>query len=384
MNPKGDFKICSKTVMDTSTSLIEFDTEGISNFYYEFQNLAAHTIFREKSILEDQLNASILKMKSNPSKDGYHCLLGLSGGVDSTYLAYLCHKFGLNPLCVHFDNGWNTELAVQNIYAVINKYGYDLQTFIVDWIEFSDLQKSFFKASVMDLEVPTDQFIFGTLNKVAKEFGIKFILSGNNVATESILPKDWRYDKFDSINLKTIHNKFGEVSIKSVPFLGKFELHVFKKILKIEQINLLDLLNYKKQNAIEIITSEIGWRNYGGKHHESIFTRWFQGYYLPIKFNIDKRKAHLSNLILNGEITRDSALAELENPPYDLNLQKSDFEYVAKKWEIPINEFTAIFNSKPISHLDYDNDKTRFHSRIFWLKKKVLTFPLTIYYNVFK
>jgi len=351
-------RICSVTVMDTTTNLIRFDGSGVSNFVHEFNKVAASTIFRKEEDRKKDLALVISKLKAAPSKEGYHCVLGLSGGVDSTYLALFCKTHGIKPLCVHFDNGWNTEIAVQNIHSIVDKLGFDLKTFVMDWEEFRDIQLAFFKASVMDLEVPTDQFIFGALNKIAQESGIKYILSGNNIATEFVIPYDWKYDKFDLVNLKAIHRLFGKLPLRKMPALGKNRIYYYKTAAKIETISLLDLVGYKKKEAIALITQELDWKNYGDKHQESVFTRWFQGYYLPVKFNIDKRKAHLSNLILNGEMTREEALEALEKPPYDVAVQQEDCIYVSKKWGLTADEFLHFMQLPVKAHTAYPNDKT--------------------------
>jgi N-acetyl sugar amidotransferase len=369
-------RMCSVTVMDTSTKLIQFDDEGVSNFVHDFNRVANQTIFRTEDERGKELNLLVAKLKGNASAEGYNCVLGLSGGVDSTFLAWFCKKHNINPLCVHFDNGWNTETAVQNIHSVIDKLKFDLKTFVMDWPEFRDIQLSFFKASVMDLEVPTDQFIFGALNKIAADSGIKYILSGNNIATEFVIPYDWKYDKFDLVNLKAIHNQFGKVKLKKMPALGKNKIHYFKTVAKIETIPLLDLVGYRKKDAIELITKELNWKSYGDKHQESIFTRWFQGYYLPVKFNIDKRKAHLSNLILNGELTRPEALELINRPAYDPILQQEDCTYVAKKWGLTEDEFKQYLHTPGKAHTAYPNDKTYWQYMKQRMYKKLPAFIL--------
>jgi N-acetyl sugar amidotransferase len=372
---ENTYKMCALSVMDTTTSLIRFDKSGVSNFVHDFNIAAKKTIFRNKSELDAELSSTVSKLKAFTSPEGYNCVLGLSGGVDSTYLAWFCKLNGIVPLCVHFDNGWNTEIAVKNIYSIVEKLGYDLKTFVIDWEEFSDIQLAYFKASVMDLEVPTDQFIFGALNKIAYENGIKYILSGNNIATEFVIPYDWKYDKFDLVNLKAIHKLFGKGKLRKLPALGKNQMY-FYKLAGIETVQVLDLVNYKKLEAIDVITRELGWKNYGDKHQESVFTRWFQGYYLPVKFGIDKRKAHLSNMILNGEMTREQALAKLAEPTYDPILQAEDNVYVAKKWGLTPEEFQYYFSQPTKAHSEYPNDKTFLNYQKQKFYKKLMRAPL--------
>ena len=317
---------CSNCVMDETTRQISFDERGVCNYCNSFRRIAKQTIFRPAEEKREELERAVAKIKKIGAKRKYDCILGLSGGVDSTYLAYLAHTLGLRPLCVHFDNGWNSEIAVKNIHNIVETLNYDLHTFVMDWEEFKDIQVAYFKASVLDLEVPTDQFIFAALYETAHKHGIRTIISGNNLATEFVLPFDWRYNKFDLANLKQIHKKYGTGKLKKLPKLGQLQRHWYEVALQIKDVKLLNLVEYKKLEIKKTITEKLGWQDYGGKHYESVFTRWYQGVYLPKKFSIDKRKAHLSNLILNGEITREQAQEELKKPTYDPLLQQEDDE----------------------------------------------------------
>ncbi|WP_424963346.1 N-acetyl sugar amidotransferase [Ekhidna sp.] len=359
--------------MDTTTSQITFDEKGVCNYCRSFNEIAEKTIHRAEEIKSEELARAVEAVKKIGRNQEYDCILGLSGGVDSTYLAYLTSELGLRPLCVHFDNGWNSEIAVQNIHNIVNKLGFDLHTFVMDWDEFKDIQLSYFKASVLDLEVPTDQFIFAALYKIAKENGIRTILSGNNLATEFVLPFDWRYDKFDITNLKSIHAKYAKGRLRKLPKLGPIQRHWYEVALQIKDVKLLNLIAYKKLEVKKIISDKLGWKDYGGKHYESIFTRWYQGVYLPTKFSIDKRKAHLSNMILNGEITKDEALEELKNPTYDPSLQLEDNEYVAKKWGFSEAEFTKYMDLPPRDHRDFKTDKN-FGYQIRFILFRLLTY----------
>jgi N-acetyl sugar amidotransferase len=305
---------------------------------------------------EKILQAIVERLRSYGRGRKYDCVLGLSGGVDSSYMAYLAKKLGLRPLLVHFDNGWNSELAVANIQSIIQNLDLQLHTFVMDWNEFRDLQRAYFKASVLDLEVPTDHMIFGALYQVARKHDIRYILSGNNHQTEWLLPTAWWYRKFDLVNIKGIHSQFGELPMKHLPALGIWQTAWYRMRYLMQDIKLLDLVDYNKAKAKSILMSEVGWRDYGGKHYESVFTRFYQGYILPRKFNIDKRKAHLSNLILSGQMTREQALVELHRPTYDPQLQEEDKVYVAKKLGFSEREFEDLLSLPNRRHEEFGTD----------------------------
>ena len=353
-NPPRVRRICTKTVMDTTDPDISFDAQGISNWWYDYHALVASRQDEERRA--KLLEASLLKIKESGSGRPFDCVLGLSGGVDSSYVAYLAKKWSLRPLVVHFDNGWNDELAVRNIEAIVRKLGFPLSTFVMNWPEFRDLQRAYFKASVLDLEVPTDHMIFGALYTIAHEHGIKFILSGNNFATEWLLPRAWHYSKGDLENIRGIHRAYGKLPIKHLPKLGVWQRLYYQRVKLIRELQVLELIQYKKMEAKQFLMDEFGWKDYGGKHYESLFTRFYQGYILPVKYGIDKRKAHLSNLICNGEITRDQALAELSKPTYDLNRQAADKRFVAKKLGWSEVEFDEILALPGRQHEEFGSD----------------------------
>jgi N-acetyl sugar amidotransferase len=352
----GDsYHICSRTVMDTSDPEIRFDREGVSHYCPEFEKLMEAK--PQGSELDTAREQTLDRIRRAGRSKAFDCILGLSGGVDSSYMAYLAKQWGLRPLVVHFDNGWNNEIAVHNIQQIVSKLGFELYTFVMDWPEFRDLQRSYFYASVLDLEVPTDHMIFGALYQVATRHNIKVILSGNNIATEWVLPPSWYYSKFDLVNIQSIHRQYGKVPLKKLPSLGLWQRSYYQLVRGMEDVRVLELLNYKKSEAKKIIQAELGWRDYGGKHYESIFTRFYQGYILPRKFGIDKRRAHLSNLILNGEMTREEALAELMNPTYDPDLQVQDKIYVAKKLGFSDEEFENLLTQPNRAHEEFGTDR---------------------------
>jgi N-acetyl sugar amidotransferase len=302
------------------------------------------------------LEKTIREIKAVGEGRPFDCVLGLSGGVDSCYMAYLAKQWGLRPLIVHFDNGWDDELAVSNIETIVKKLEFKLETFVMNWLEFRDLQRAYFKASVIDLDIPTDHMIFGALHEVADAQDIKFILSGNNFATEWLLPRAWYFSKFDLVNLAAIHRRYGELPMKHLPKLGVWQQLYYRRVKMIEDVKILELVAYSKTAAKKLLIEEFGWRDYGGKHYEQVFTRFYQGYILPLRYGIDKRKAHLSNLILNGEITRDQALAELQQPTDDPERQQADKQYVAKKLGWTGAEFDVILALPPVPHEAYGTD----------------------------
>lgn len=344
------YQQCSISVMDTiEDPNITFDENGVCNYYYDYLNSAKANIIKGVEA-EKKISETIALLKRNGKHKKYDCIIGVSGGVDSTYLSYKAKEFGLRVLCVHFDNGWNSELAVKNIENIVSKCGFDLYTYVIDWDEFRDIQLSYFKAGVIDIEAVNDIGIFDALDRICSEFGIKYILDGRNIATECTLPSYW-INKNQN-NLYQIHKKFGTIPLNKFPAKFKNGLYVRPKGSYIG-INLLNFIDYNKKQAKKTITKELEWRDYGGKHYESIFTRFYQGYILPNKFNIDKRKAHLSNLIFSNQITKEEALKELQLPIYPAEQLAIDKPFVLKKLGFSEEEFKDYMNSKPVPHEFY-------------------------------
>ncbi len=343
--------ICTKTIMDNSDPDIIFDDKGISNHYYEYNRI--DKLLPKGDEKKKRLKNIIDEIKENGKGKQYDCLLGLSGGVDSSYIAYLVGEMKLRALVVHFDNGWNSEMAVNNIHKIVKKYNFDLHTLVVDWDEFKDIQLSFFRASVPNIEIVTDHAIIATLYRIADEYNIKYLLSGSNHVTEGILPKAWGYDASDFYHIKSIHKIFGSKKIKTYPSLSLWNFFYYMIFKKIKKITLLNFIDYKKEDAIKTLNEKIAWEYYGGKHFESIFTQFFQAYVLPKKFGFDKRKAHLSTLICSGQITREQALEEMKKPLYDQEQLDQHIEYVLKKFEISREEFDRIMMLPPKKHTSY-------------------------------
>lgn len=352
-----NYRQCSKSVMDNIADPdILFDREGVCNYYYDYLKKEKESVYKGEEGLK-KLNEIVSKIKEAGKGKKYDCITGVSGGVDSTYLALQAKKLGLNPLIVHFDNGWNSELAVKNIENIISRLGFDLYTLVVDWNEFKDIQLSFIKASVVDIETITDHAIIATLYKLALDNNIKYVLSGANVVTEAVLPKHWIYNKADHVNIMDIHKKNGSVPLKTYPFYNR-RLKRAVELRGIESIDVLNNMPYVKSEVKKTITDELGWRDYGGKHYESIFTRFYQGYILPEKFHIDKRKAHLSNLIFSGQISKAEALRQLKEPIYNSEQLSIDKDFVLKKLGLTDAEFDKLMQEPRREHTDFATEKS--------------------------
>jgi N-acetyl sugar amidotransferase len=350
------YQQCTKTVMDNiADPNISFDNDGVCNYWHEYQLAAKKGLIHGKKGNQKWLD-TVNEIKTDGKNKKYDCILGISGGVDSTYIAYLVKKANLKPLVVHFDNNWNSEIAVNNINSIINYLDADLHTLVINWEEFRDLQRSYLKAGVVDIEALTDHAIFGTLYKIASKNNIKYVLSGSNIETEELLPKAWVFNKTDSINIADIHSQYGEIQLKTYPFFSILKKKFYLNLKKLTFVSPLNWAPYNKDTVKEIISKEIGWIDYGGKHHESIFTKFYQNYILPTKFNIDKRKAHLSNLICSGQITKEAALEQLKLPLYKPKELIQDKEYVIKKLGFTMDEFDTLMKSSIKAHTDFKTE----------------------------
>jgi len=368
-------KTCVIGVFDTEADPdISFDSEGVCNYYYEYLN-------RVKDRVEENPSPHLLPKLAERISDrnngpGHNCILGVSGGVDSAYLAFCAVRLGLKPLLVHLDNGWNSELAVKNIEQLASKLNLDLVTHVLDWHEFKNLQVAFLRASTPHGEIPTDHAIRSTLIKTSQKYGIRTILSGTNVITEGIMPPSWSYGHLDWKYIRGVHDQYSKGNqLRSYPHMS---LGDYMRALIVHKIRFLSLLNYMKYDKDEakvLLQEELDWKDYGGKHFESTYTKYYQGYLLPKKFNIDKRKAHLSALIYSGQISRTEALAELRNPPYPEYEAERDAEYVRKKLGLSEKEYARIMNATIKSHRDYPNNEelqSRFRMGLAFLRKNRL------------
>jgi N-acetyl sugar amidotransferase len=352
--------VCVRCVMDTSDREIRFDERGVCNHCHAYDALAAREI-RTGPAGKEALLRIVDGIRAHGQGKQYDCVMGISGGVDSTYLAYIAKQLGLRPLAVHLDNGWDSELAVSNIEKVLRTLSIDLYTEVLDWEEFRDLQLAFLKASVSDAEIPTDHAIGAAIYRVASERGIRYILSGENVATEGVLPGSWTYGVWDWKYIRAVHQRFGTLPLRRFPHYSLADLFYYRVARQMRTLRPLNFLPYVKSEVMRVLQHELGWKYYGGKHYESIYTRFFQGYILPGKFGIDKRKAHLSTLICSGQLTRDAAVTELSCQSYSPELQRQDHEYVIKKLGLRAEEFAAIMSFPTRTHRDFPNAEALFH-----------------------
>jgi N-acetyl sugar amidotransferase len=358
----AEYKMCSKCIMDTvDDPAIEFDNDGVCTYCHRYDELVdQHLVTTDRENKRENLFKEI---SSNKNKDGYDCIIGISGGVDSCYVAYLAKQNGLNPLLVHLDNGWNSSLANQNIHTIVKKLDLDLYTYVIDWEEFKDIQLAFIKASVVDIELVTDFAIVACMYNLANKHKLKHIVSGHNVSSEGALPGHWVHWKSDFMNIVDIHKKFGKLKMKTFPKMGYFRKALYVQKKKIKIIPLLNYFDYDKEKAKEFLIKEMGWVDYGGKHYESIFTRFYQAYILPKKFNIDKRKAHLSALICAEQMTKPEALKVIETKAYEYEGVKEDKEYVLKKFGFTEEEFDTIMSQEPIEHTQYASYMNKHYKR---------------------
>lgn len=352
-------KVCSRCVMDTSDTEIVFDDAGVCNHCHKFDNLQSHQLFSADEGLE-RLRPIIEKIKKEGAGKEYDCIIGLSGGVDSSYLAVKVKDFGLRPLVVHVDAGWNSELAVSNIEKVIKHCGYDLHTHVMNWEEMRDLQLAYLRAAVANQDVPQDHAYFSNMYHFAVKNGIKYILSGGNLATESVFPDSWHGSAMDAINLKAIHKRYGERKLQDYKTISFGKYYIWYPFVKgMRTVRPLNYMNYDKRKAELYLQESIGYRSYAHKHGESIFTKLFQNYYLPIKFGYDKRKLHYSSMILSGQMSREEALKKLAEPLYQSAELQADIEYFCKKMRITTVEFEELMAAKASSYADFDNWDSR-------------------------
>ena len=357
---RGDraYRLCVRCIMDTSDPDIVFDAEGVCNHCHRFDQIAAKRLI-PLAERPGRLTALVDSIKRNGCGREYDCVIGVSGGVDSTYVAWLTRELGLRPLAVHFDNGWNSELAVANIEKALKNLNIDLLTYVVDWPEFRDLQLSFLRASTPDGEVPTDHAIVALLYQTAIKHRIRHILLGVNVNSEAIMPVKWGYGYSDYRYISAVHRQFGKLPLKTFPRYTLPQLFSYMFVRKLEVVPILDYVDYQKRDAMETIEKSLGWMYYGGKHYESIYTRFFQSYVLPRKFNIDKRRAHLANLVLAGQMSRDDALNAMNEPVYHDRGLKDDLTYAIKKLGLNESEFHAIMALPTKTFFDYPNSYSR-------------------------
>jgi N-acetyl sugar amidotransferase len=346
--------------MDTTDSKIVFDEKGVCdhcNTYYK----STLPNWRTDTIGRAELEKDVAKIKKGGAGKDFDCIIGMSGGIDSSYLTYLAkEELGLRPLVFHVDAGWNSQEAVNNIEKVVDHLGLDLYTEVIDWEEMRDLQLAYFKSGVPHIDTPQDHAFFATMYKFAEQHDIKYILTGANLSTECIRnPIEWMYYQSDSIQLRDIHRQHGTRPLVNFPVTSILRHKIFLPYFKgIRVIRPLNYLPYVKEDAVKLLTERFGWQPYPQKHFESRFTRFYEGYWLPKKFGFDTRKVQLSSLIVTGQMTRDEALEKLKVPPLDDATVKQEFEYVATKLGITVAELQGYLDAPNKSYKDYKSQES--------------------------
>lgn len=346
--------------MDTTDPEIVFDDNGVCNHCHHFDDKTVNFWFPNEEgrhRLEQILN----RIKSERKNYEYDCILGLSGGLDSSYLALVMKEYDMHPLVVHVDAGWNSELAVSNIEKLVNYCGFDLHTHVMNWPEVRDLQLAYLKAGVANQDVVQDHAFFASLYHFAVDNKINYVINGGNIATEGVFPRSWHHAAMDALNLHAIHKKYGSMPLKEYKTIDFFRYYLYYPFVKrMKVVRPLNYLPYSKVLALSELVEKVDYKPYERKHGESRFTRFFQNYYLPAKFGIDKRKPHLSSMILSGLITREQALEELAMPLYDENELREDKYYIAKKLRITVEQLDVFVSSPGHSYSEFTNWDSRY------------------------
>jgi N-acetyl sugar amidotransferase len=356
------YQICTKTVMDTSDPTITFDQDGISNHYWDFHNIVKpnwHTGPEGQAKLEQTVKA----LKQSAKGQDFDCIMGLSGGADSSYMLHLMvTQFDLRPLVFHVDGGWNSEIAVNNINALVEKLGVDLYTEVINWQEMRDFQLAMFKSGVPHLDVPQDMAFIGVLYKFAEKYGIKWILNGGNISTECVLmPLEVLYWGTDMAQVRDILSRYGTVPMTTYPFSNIFYHKLYLRYVRgVKVFKPLNYIPYIKAKAMAELEQIYDWKPYPQKHFESRFTRFFEGHWLPTRFGYDMRRNQFSSLILTGQMTREEALAQLEQPPLDPATVEQEFNYIATKLGISVDELRIYHQVPKKYYWDYRNQRQLF------------------------
>lgn len=357
-----EYQVCTKCVMDTSDTKIVFDEHGVCDHCNSFESdVRPH--WHPNDAGKAMFRAQIEEIKKSGKGKPFDSIIGMSGGLDSSYLLHLAvTEFGLRPLVFHVDGGWNTDLAVNNIQMLVDKLGLDLYTEVINWEEMKDFQLAFFKSGVPHLDIPQDHAFVATLYHFANKHNIKYIINGGNFATECVRnPKDWLYYGTDMAQLRDIHGRFGTRKLKTYPFSSVLFHKVYLRHIRgVQVVKPLNYLPYTKEHAIKVLSETYGWRPYPQKHFESRFTRFYEAYWLPTRFGYDTRRVQYSSLIQTGQMTRADALAKLEQPAYDPATIDEDFEYIATKLGITIEELRSYHTMPKKSYKDYKNQEWMF------------------------
>lgn len=354
------YQVCNRCVMDTSAPDIRFDSNGICNYCQDFEQLLKTMPLSNPQQRRAELERLVEKVRRDGKGKPYDCIVGLSGGVDSAYTLFKLKELGLRPLAVHMDNGWDSELAANNIQKLIQGLGVDLYTHVIDWEEYRDLMQAFFDADVIDVELLYDNAMLAVNYNLACKYGLHYILAGTNHATEGMaMPPGWNWFKYDVRNIWAIQKRFGrKKSIRTFPTLSFSRYVWLTKVRRISWVSFLDYVEYNKPAALAFLAEKYGFKPYPYKHYESIFTRFYQGYILPRKFGVDKRRLHLSTLIISGQMNREDALNDLQNIPYpDQQTLQKDIEYFLKKMGWTASELDNYIQRPGKSHLIYGSEE---------------------------
>lgn len=353
------YQMCTRCVMDTSAKDIDFDEEGVCNFCTEFITRSEHILHKDDIQRNQDLDTFVAKVKADGKGKQYDCIVGVSGGVDSSWVLVQVIELGLRPLAVHMDNGWNSELAQNNIANLVHGLNVDLYTHVIEWDEYKSLMQAFFDADVIDVELLYDNATLGVNYRLAAQHGVKYILSGSNLATEGMkMPEGWNWFKFDKRNIKAIGAKFGNVRLSTFPAIGTLGYIWNEVVRKRHWYPFLDYLDFNKRQAVEVLQRDFDYKPYPYKHYESIFTRFYQGYILPKKFGVDKRKVHLSTLIAAGQMSRIEALKGLEGIAYPSEQElEDDKQYFMKKMGWKKEQLTDYIQRPEINHTVYLSEK---------------------------
>ena len=366
------YKICSRCVMDTSAIDITFDEDDVCNYCSNFIEKYGHILNKNLDQRSHDLNTFVAQVKEQGKGRQYDCVIGISGGVDSSWALVQAAKLGLRPLAVHMDNGWNSELAQSNIANLVRGLDIDLYTHVINWTEYRSLMQAFFDADVVDVELLYDNAMCAVNYQQAAKHGIKFILTGMNRATEGMpLPENWNWFKFDRRNIKSIGKRFGNTRLNTFPSIGTLGFIYYEFVRKTRWIWFLDYFGYNKFEAIETLKREFGYKPYPFKHYESIFTRFYQGYILPNKFKVDKRRVHLGTLVASGQMTREQAISGLKGIAYPSERALEDDKvYFVKKMGWTLQQLQEYINRPSKPHDSYPTERLLWD----WLLKIYKTF----------
>jgi N-acetyl sugar amidotransferase len=364
------YQVCSACVMDTSDEAISFDESGVCDHCLSFE-IDVRPKWHPDDTGRKIFAQTVEQIRKSGKGKQFDCILGMSGGLDSSYLLHLAVKeFGLRPLVFHVDGGWNTDLAVNNIQMLVDKLGLDLYTEVINWEEMKDFQLAFFKSGVPHIDIPQDHAFVATLYHFANKHGIKYILNGGNIATECVRnPLDLFYYGTDMAQIRDIQRRFCTIPLKTYPFSSIFFHKFYLRYIKgVKVVKPLDWMPYSKEIAIKTLTQQYGWKAYPQKHFESRFTRFFEGYWLPTRFGFDTRRVQFSSLILTGQMTRSEALQQLENPALDEETVRAEFDYIAKKLGITPEDLRGYHEMPKKTYRDYKNQDWIFNAGARFLK----------------